>query len=165
MPLTRAGIENEIVSKLKGRLANRFFTLSVLTNGSNPDLNGPIRRAVRGMGYDTADPLAVVDADLAPFSGWNIEKLIDWARLETLKVCLGQFNDVDVKTDEDEQYLSQFARQVQAEIAYYEKLISEPYGPSINPAATSAMGGSPGIPNDPFWPCRTRSACGNWPYP
>lgn len=167
MALTRAAIENELVLKLKGKLVTRFWTLSILTNGTNPDLNGPMRRAIRGMGEDTADPLVVADGDFAPFVGWAIEKLLDWARLETLKVCRDQFIDVNVQAGVDRQDLATLASQLADEIAYLEGKISEPYGPSINPAMLGVMEGPNsigGMPNDPFQPCRTRSPYRHWPY-
>lgn len=165
MALTRAGIEGEIVSRIRGTLTNRFYQLSILTNGSNLDLNGPIRRAVRFLGGNTADALNVVDADLAPFTGWNVERLIDAAILETLRTCLGQcLSFVDFKTGEDEQYLSQMAAGLQQEIAALEQRVNEPYGPTLSPAVVTVMAGQ-GMPNDPFDPCRTRSRRGHWPYP
>lgn len=165
MSLTRAGLENELVLKLRGMLVNRFWTMSVLVNGSNPDLNGPIRRAIRLLGYDTVDPLNVVDADLAPFTGIVVEKLLDVARLETLKSCLDQRIDVDVTTGLDTQRLSTLKAQILSEITYLEQRISEPYGAFLNPVAIGAMGRSNGIPNDPFAPCSTRSPESRWPYP
>ncbi len=172
MPLTRAAVENELVLKLRGKLQTRFWTLSIATDGTNPDLNGPMRRAVRGMGYETSDPLTVADVDFAVFvtlPGWNIEKLLDWARLETLKVCRDQFIDVNVQAGVDRQDLGTLASQIGDEIAYLEQRISEPYGPSINPAVLGVMSGGNansinGMPNDPFQPCGTRSARGHWPY-
>jgi hypothetical protein len=165
MSLTVAGIENEIIGRIRGTLSNRFYQLSILASGSNPDLRGPIRRAVRFLGGNTADALNVVDADLAAFTGWDIERLIDAAILETLKSCLGQcLSFVDFKTGEDEQLLSQMAAGLRAEIATLEQRVNEPYGPTLGPAVVATMTGQ-GMPNDPFDPCRTRSRWGHWPYP
>lgn len=161
MPLTVSGIETELVAKLRGKLSNAYWTLSVLTNGSNPDLRGPIRRAVLSLGGTTADPLAVVDADVAGFSGWDVERLIDFARLETLKVCLGQSLYVDVQAEQDMQRLSQITSQLQSEIAYLEQRVNEAVGPNRSPAVVGSMTGST-IPNDPFPRYQYRRP-GHWP--
>lgn len=164
MSITRAGIEAELVAKLRGKLSNGYWQLSLLTNGSNPDLNGPIRRAVLSLGGAVAGGLMVADADLAAFSGWDLEKLLDVARLEILKVCMDQSLLVDVQVDSDKYTLSQIIGQVQSEIAYLEQRMTEPYGPNVSPAVVSQMTGQY-MPNDPFAPCQSRSARGHWPYP
>lgn len=161
MSLTVAGIEGELVAKLRGMLANRFWTLSTVTTGSNPDLRGPIRRAVLSLGGTTADPLAVVDADVAGFSGWDVERLLDFARLETLRVCLGQSMFVDVQVEQDMQRLSQIKDDLMDQIAYYEQLTSKATGPNRGAAVVGKMTGST-IPNDPFPPCR-HTKPGHWP--
>jgi hypothetical protein len=164
MAITRAGIEAELVGKMRGKLANGFYTLSVLTDGGNPDLNGPIRRAVLTLGGTVAGELTVADADLAPFSGWDVERLLDAARVEALKTCLDQCAFVDVQADQDEMKLSQLAGQIQAEITYLEQRLSEPYGLNVNPSVVAPMAGRD-MPNDPFLPCSTRTPWNRWPYP
>lgn len=166
MALTRAAVENELVVKMRGKLANQFWTMSVLVNGSNPDLNGPIRRAVRslGGGVANADGLTVSDADLAPFTGWIVEKLIDQARVEVIKDCIGQAALCDVQADTDLQKLSQIEASLLAELTYLEQRLIEPYGLDLSPATIVPMSGR-GMPNDPLNPCRTRTSRRNWPYP
>lgn len=159
MALTIAGIESELVARLRGKLVNPYWTLSVLTSGSNPDLRGPIRYAVRALGGEPADALAVVDADVAGFTGWDVEKLLDLATIQTLKACLGQIAFVDVQVDSDMQRLSQLNGQIMAEIAYYEQRLNE--GPNRGAAVVGKMTGST-IPHDPF-PRHRHCKPGHWP--
>ena len=161
MSLTVAGIEAELVAKMRGKLANSYWTLSVVTDGTNPDLRGPIRRAVLSLGGTTADPLAVADADVAGYSGWDVERLLDFARLETLKVCLGQSLFVDVQAEQDMQRLSQITSQIMAEIASLEQRVNEAVGPNRGVGVVGKMTGST-IPSDAFPPYRHRKP-GHWP--
>jgi hypothetical protein len=163
MPVTRAAAEAEVVSKLKGLMSSRFVSLSTASDGSNPDLNGPLRRAILYLGGSTVDPIVVTDADFVPFAGWQLERLIDVARIETLKVLLGQLAFVDTKVDGDSQALSQLAAQIKAMIADLE---SAAFGPTIPVFAAGTMTSNPYIPNDPFAGRRSRSdPARDWPYP
>ena len=159
MSLTVAGIEGELVTRLRGKLANSYWTMSVAANGSNPDLRGPIRYAVRSLGGEPADPLTLVDADVSGFSGWDVERLLDIASIQVLKACLGQIAFVDVQVDSDMQRLSQLNAQIMAEITYYEQRINE--GPNRGVTTLGKMAGAT-IPNDPFPRFRYKKP-GHWP--
>lgn len=157
MSTTRAAIESELVTKYRGMLVTPYWSLSVLTNGSNPDLNGPIRRAALTLGGSPG--LVVVDADLAEFAGWQLERLLDYAALELLRVLSHQGVFIDVQVDSDMQKLSQIKSQLFAEIAALEQRLNE----SMAVIVTSMTGHD--MPNDPLLPCSTRTPSRRWPYP
>lgn len=157
MSTTRAAVEGELVGKYRGVMANRYWTLSVLIDGTNPDLNGPIRRAALSLGGTPG--LVVVDADVAGFSGWQLERLLDYAGLELLRVLSHQGVFVDVQVDSDMQRLSQIKSQLFAEIASLEQRLNESAAVVLSPMTGRDM------PNDPFIPCSTRTPHRRWPYP
>jgi hypothetical protein len=148
--------------------------MSTVTTGANASLKGPIRRALKELGYPTASPLSVTDSDLSAVLAdvattpaavaWRVERLADLAVLQALRSVLGKTTEVDYQAGQDREYLSQFATSVRAEIAALEVVTSRPYGPDTLPAVVSPMTDAP-MPNDPFNPCRSASRPGYWPYP
>lgn len=164
----RADIEGELIDSLGPRLT--YVGLDGSTrNGSNASLNGPIRRAIRAMGYNPSN-FVVADADIAVFTGYAVEKLIDYARLETLTRIAERCTDVDMKAGQGDQKLKQFHDQVLADIRVIEDRLSKPYGPTLPPPSIGTMlpdmaEGPWNGPNDPFAPYRSRSRPARWPYP
>lgn len=155
-----------------------FVGKSVVTDGSNPSLNGPIRRALASLGFACSSPPAVTDADLAPVlpagsttptaDAWRFERLIDLACLTALRNVLWftTGEDVDWKAGIDEVKASQFVTQLGKDIAQLEEAVSKPLGPDAPAISVGGMLPDPGrMPNDPFDPCRSRSRPGMWPYP
>ncbi len=166
MPLTLASVDTVLVGRLRGKLAS--LSLSVLVDGTNPDLMDSIRKALAWVGVVPADPALVTDADLAPIpAGGPTERFLDAATLELLYVMLGQCVDVDQMLDSEQQMLSQVARQIEAMIKMLEARLLKPYGPGmVKPVVAPSPVGVP-IPNDPFIvPNRTSySGYPYWPYP
>lgn len=169
MSWTRANVETEIVDRCGPKMA--WVAMPVTTVGSNASLNGPIRRAVQGLG-GVAAGFTVTDADIAPFAGWQLELLADWATLQTLKSILLKLTDVTFKIGQEEYDLTDMIEQTQAQITMLEaRLAEDAYGPSLPGGATAPMnsignvGRGTDIPNDPYNPHRTRSRFGHWPYP
>ena len=138
MPLTVAGVETEIVSLLSGKLI--ALDVSTLTNGSNPDLRGPIRKALGWLGLSASNPPLVVNADLATMTGWDIEKYLDAVTLEALYICMGQCAGVDMKVGTNEQRWSQLSAEIKAMISSLEARLLKPYGPNV-------QGGAVGMPS------------------
>lgn len=174
MSLARAAVEAEIVDRIGPRMA--FMGMSVITDGTNPSLNGPIRKALAGMGFPMAAPLLVTDADLAGFydsglssparNAWRVERLCDLACLNAMQSILFKTTDVDWKAGVDELKAHQFVDDVRADLAALEAKAAEPYGPDLPSAVVASMTPAPlRMPNDPFDPCGTRSRPGSWPYP
>jgi len=174
--LTRAAVEAEIVDRIGPRMA--FVGMPITTDGTNASLNGPIRRALVSMGFPTASPLQVSDADLTAFipspqtqparDAWRVERLCDLACLQALESVLWKTtgDDVDWKAGVDEVKASQFVDAVRKDVERFEAKVKEPYGPDLPAALLGGMTPDPlRMPNDPFDPCRTRSRRGHWPYP
>ncbi len=163
MAITVANTESEVVTRLRGKLVR--LSLSVLVNGSNPDLKGPIRRSLGWVGMSPAAPPAVTDADLADVTGWDVEKLFDAATLEALYVCLGNCASVDETVGLNSQSLSQLSAQILAMIKALEERLTKPYGPNVQGGAVGQMAGGVPMPNDTFNVRRSRVNPCTWPYP
>lgn len=163
MSATVANVEAELVNRQSARLT--YVGYSVLTTGSNPNLQGPIRRAyVYTTGLTPVSIATVTNTDLANITDSpTYERLCDAAELATLRIILGQLTDVDVKAGDGEMRNSQLMAQVQKEIADLEASLKNPSGAFI-PAGQigSTTAGSP-MPNDPFNPFG-KNPVGNW-YP
>lgn len=84
MALTRAAVERE-VGLLYGPILNLVGLWGEAADGSVPTLNAPIRDALRALGYPVADPVQVVDADLAPVDNFAVRRLIDLVGLDALR--------------------------------------------------------------------------------
>lgn len=174
--LTRAAVEYEIVDRIGPRLA--CVGMSTAVDGSNVNLNGPIRRALADLGRTTATPLLVTDADLAPLmpassttparDAARLERLCDLACLYALESVLGHTdsNDVDWKAGQDQVWASQFVAALQADLSRFAAKVAVPLDAAASRPAVGGMTPNPArLPNDPFDPCRTRSRRGHWPYP
>lgn len=161
--LTRAGFESVLIARVGRKMAAAGLD-GTTKDGTNADLNDPIRRAVQSMGVATADPVTVADGDLASFSGFPAEKLFDLAHVAVLHNILGNWAYVDQQTGQDYQNLNQFADQVRQEIASLEARLEKPYGPMLGGSQVAPMTTGQTMPNDPLaWP-RGRSPLGRWPY-
>jgi hypothetical protein len=131
MALTVAALEAEIITRIGGKWGQA--QLSVLTNGSNPDLKSPIRRGLRYVGLTPADPITPVDADLAAVPATSAEVYMDAATLEALYVCQGRFQQgFDQKVQDQQQWLHQIMTDLAAMIADYQSRV-----PKLNLGKTS----------------------------
>lgn len=176
MSLTRAAVEAEIVSEIGPRMA--FMGVPVVTDGTNPSLNGPIRKALADMGFPTAIPLVVADGDLSTFyaagidnpgrNAWRLNKLIELTCIRVMQTLLFATtgNDVDWKNGVDELKAHQWVDDLRKDLAAMEARAAQPYGADLPGPIMAAMTPDPlRMPNDPFDPCRTRSRPRSWPYP
>lgn len=84
MSITRANVEREACN-LVGRLMSLVGLAGGVFDGTNPDLNAPIRDGLTRMGYSTADPITVADADLVALDQRAIRRLMEWSELFTLE--------------------------------------------------------------------------------
>jgi hypothetical protein len=122
VPLTVATAENEIVLSLGGKLAQAGMPLTV--DGTNASLNAPIRKALRYVGIVPADPITVVDADLARVPATRVEDYIESAKLEALYVIQGTMpNGFDQQIEQERQNLHQIMTDVAAMIADYQSRV------------------------------------------
>jgi len=163
MSLTVANVEAELVNRQSARLV--YVGYSILTNGSNPNLAGPIRRAyVYTTGLTPASIATVTNTDLANITDSpTYERLCDAAELATLRIVLGQLTDVDAEADDGKLRSSQLMAQILKEIAELEASLQNPTGAFL-PAGQmgTATAGAP-MPNDPFNPLG-KNPTGPW-YP
>ncbi len=152
---------NEIVGSLLGKLT--IVGLSVVRDHTNPDVIGSVRK---GLGYVGVTPAAFipVDADLAGITGWNVEKLLDAATLETCYKIEGSAVLYDQKIDTEEKDLSKVAEDIRAMIRILQDKLAKPYGPNQLKGQVGSPPAQP-IPNDPFDPCRSRGNPFAYPYP
>lgn len=107
---TRAQVEGEVAGR--ARVALRMAQLSDDPVGdASPRgyLNGPIRAGLSVLGVEPADPFGVADADLAGIAGSDLDTLLDVAELRTLELALVNIEDVDIRTTEVDEKLSQYA--------------------------------------------------------
>src|SRR5258708_7199898 len=84
--LTVANVERQVCG-LIGRLMSLVGLAGGTFNGSNPDLQAPIRDGFERMGYAISDPagLAIVDADLMAFDNRALRRLMEWTSIYALE--------------------------------------------------------------------------------
>lgn len=85
MSLTRAQLERELlIGRRLGLLLFRVGLDGTTMNGTNPDLNGPLRESLRRAGFAVIDPLVVAEADVAGLGGVQMEQVLEVAHLRVL---------------------------------------------------------------------------------
>lgn len=162
--LTRAAIEAVMIRRCGGKMIAAGLD-GKTQDGTNADLNDPIRTAVSAMHIITVDPINVADVDVAQVTGYAISKLLDLAQLGVLYAVLGNWTDFDQQTGQDVQRANQFADQVRQEITLLEQRLLKPYGPLVGGSHVAQITPGQFVPNDPFaWP-KGKSLDWNWPYP
>lgn len=95
MGLTRANVETILVKRI-GKWLTATGLDGTTVNGSNPDLNDPIGRAVRALGLSVADVTEVANADLNAVGASEYDKLFDLAELRALETCLSNYDKVNL---------------------------------------------------------------------
>ena len=126
MSLTRANIESELVSRRQGYL--EAVGMAVTVDGSNTDLNGAIGYAVRQIGGTVASFSNVADADLSSFEEDEYDQLIGIAEYRLLMNVKGRWGKVDIKAGQLSESLSQFADQLDKDIAALKADLITTYG-------------------------------------
>ena len=107
---TRAQIEGEVAGRARVALqAARIATDPVGDASPRSYLNGPLRAALSDLGITPADAFAVADGDVSGVDGADLDRLIDVAELRTLELCLDNIDDVDTRTTDVDERLSQYA--------------------------------------------------------
>lgn len=145
--LTRAPVEGVLIRRA-GTILRAVGLDGTTQNGTNADLNDPIRRALRTLGCDSADPINVVDADLAPVTGWQVEKLLDAAELRLLESIWGNWAEVSQRISQGENEFQQLADRIQTRIECLEERLRKPYGPNVGAAAVGRIDHGRHIPYD-----------------
>ena len=114
MALTRANAELLIVARLGPMLTKAGLAVTVA--GANADLNGPVGRAVRDLGYQVASAVLVADVDVAQITAAQEGEFLDACELHTCNAILGNLDDTDIKVGPRSEKLSQLAAQVERKI-------------------------------------------------
>ena len=146
--LTRAAAESQLVRRA-GKIMVRVGLDGTTQNGTNVDLNDPIRMAVRYMGLAVADAITVVDADVAPIIGWAIEQFLDLAEFRLFQSIWGNWAEVSQSISLGKYEAQQLADRIQLRIADLENRLRKPYGPNVGAVAVGAIALGQYIPNDP----------------
>jgi len=115
-----------MVARLSPLLAAAGLAVTVL--GANADLNGPIARAVRDLGYTVISDVLVADADVAQITDAQISEFLDACELHTLEAILGHLDDVDIKVGPRSEKLSQLATQAERKIKRLLAAMGTAYG-------------------------------------
>jgi hypothetical protein len=109
MPLTRTFAETDLVNALGARLLRRCG-MAATTDGAgspNPDLNGPLLRALYQFRLTAADPTNVSDADLAQVPPARMIRFLDFAKIMTIDVAKIRLVGTAMRT-EFEDYEAQY---------------------------------------------------------
>ena len=145
--LTRAAIEGELIDRV-GVLMTKVGRDGATVDGTNVNLNDPIRRGLRSLGLDTADPIQVTDADLAVVTGWSIEKLLDAAELRCIESIWGNWAEVSQKISLGQVELQQLAERMERRIDHLVERLRKPYGPNAGGPVVGSIRKGRFTPND-----------------
>lgn len=126
MTITRANAEGMLVAATGPLLTAAGMAVTVI--GSNADLNSPIGRAIRDLGYTVTDITSIVDADVAQVTDAQTDEFLDVATYQTLEAILGNLDDVDLTTGPRTEKFSQLVKQVNDKIARLLKRLDTLYG-------------------------------------
>jgi len=150
--LTIAIIVAELFVRL-GPYLKRVGLDGTVADGTNFALRGPIQRAIWSLGLSTADPIAVLDADVAGVAGLTLERLLDVAELKALEACWGNWPEVDQQAGEERQDLSQLADRLERRIRFLSDRTAGPYGTGMGigpgPVASGLIRAGRCVPFDP----------------
>lgn len=126
MSLTRANAEFLAVAEVGPLLTAAGMAITVA--GANADLNGPIARAVRALGYAVASAVLVADVDVAQITDAQHDEFLDHVTLHTLESIAGNLDDVDITVGPRSEKLSQNAAQVERKIKRLRESMEAAYG-------------------------------------
>ena len=126
MTITRAQCEQELVRRAKKKML--AVDMSVVVDGTNDDLSGPLAFAARVVGLTLASPITVTTAELANLSDDDIDELLDRAELRLFENIEGNIDTVDIKLGPHWEAKNQLAEQLQKKITSLRAAISSKYG-------------------------------------
>ena len=126
MTITRANAEVMLVAAVGPLLTAAGMVVTVV--GTNADLNAPIGRAVRDLGYTVTDITSISDADVAQVTDAQTDQFLDIATYQVLEAILGNLDDVDLTTGPRSEKFSQLVKQVTGQISRLLKRLDRLYG-------------------------------------
>ena len=138
MSLTRANTEFLVIPRV-GPLMAAAGMDSTTVDGTNADLNGPIGRAVRDLGYSVASAVLVADADVAQVTDANTDQYLDLATLHTLEAVLGNLDDVTIRVGPLSETLSDLAKQAERKVERLSVSLERKYGYGLSSVTTGYL--------------------------
>lgn len=126
MPITRAEVEQVLVSRAKKRM--EFVGMDVTNTGVNPDLADPIATALLLMGITPASFINPADADLTTIAVTDVPKLLDLAEVRLLENILGNMDKVTLTAASGTEQFGQFATDLEKIIARKQATAQKQYG-------------------------------------
>lgn len=109
---TRAQLEVILVKRVGVSLT--YVGLDGTTvDGTNADLNDPIGYAIRFLGGTTADPSAVVDADVATVAAADLDNMLSLAGYRALLTIISSNTLNDLRVGPRDEKLDQFSRRIE----------------------------------------------------
>lgn len=126
MSITRAQVEAELISRRLAML--KAVDMDTTSQGANPDLNSPIAYAVRQCGGTVASLSAVTSGDVQTVDEADIDKLLDLAEYRLLMNIKGRWAKVDISSGPFSQSLSQFSKDLDADIFEKKASLQSSYG-------------------------------------
>ncbi len=115
MAMTRANAEFLLVARV-GPMLTAADMDGTTVDGTNADLNSPIGRSIRSLGYTVTSLISISDADVAQVTEAQYDEFLDVAELATLETILGHLDDVDIQVGPRSEKLSQLAEQVERKV-------------------------------------------------
>ena len=138
MSLSRANTEFLTIPKV-GPLMVAAGMDGTTVDGTNADLNGPIGRAVRDLGYTVASAVLVADADVAQVTDAQTDQFLDLVTLHTLEAILGNLDDVDIRVGPLSEKLSDLAKQIERKIERLHSMLEDLYGYGLSALGTGYL--------------------------
>jgi len=126
MTITREDVESILIKRV-GKLMTAADMDGSTVDGTNVDLNDPVGRALRRIGYTTADITAVADADIANVGVVDYDKFLDVSEYHVLQNVMGNFDDVDISVGPRSESLSQLVKQAERKLKQLEEYIIAEY--------------------------------------
>jgi hypothetical protein len=131
MTTTRANIEEILIRRCGSLMTAVGFSVTASGAGNpNIDLNDPIGYGLRKAGFTVANIALVSDADIASITGDadELDEVIDIAEYRLLENIAGNLDDVDIKTGQISESLSQLAASLEKRMARLQNKLSSEYG-------------------------------------
>lgn len=94
--VTRANVESILIKRL-GALLQQADLDGTTIDGSNADLNDPIRWALTYLNISVVSVMSVADVDLDGITLTTLDKFLDLAEYRTLQTINTQLDDVNIR--------------------------------------------------------------------
>lgn len=115
MPVTIADLERELINRgLFGRVLALAGLDGKTADGTNADIKAPLIRALPEVGYQAANPLTLVNSDVANLSSNAVERVLLSATRDLLDQVLLNWDRVEASFGADKDALLRFEKRIKA---------------------------------------------------